>query len=284
MVKNQDTTATFKRSSSQQKMNKKTPFISVVISGYNDLELTKSLLASLFKTTCRDFEVLLIDDASPQDLSELKRLFPIRYLRNKVNLGVAKTRNIAAQKAKGEILLSLDNDVKPFGDLISEVYTFFKKHPKILAITGFPGTGAENPAFFAKYKYLRDWSYWHLEVDRKRFYYFRPAIGALRRDVYLELGGYDSRFCRPGMPAIEDLEFSYRLTQKGRIIFNPKMVVGHPFGGLGKLISTYFKRTTLFLEVLKEKRCFTGVATTSGEALTILLAVFSLSSLFLVIF
>lgn len=250
----------------------KHPKISVIISAYNDRDLMEVLLRKLYQTKCRDFEAVVVDDASQEDLSELRKLFPIRYYRNKKNLGAAKTRNIAAEKARGEILLSLDNDVKPLDDLIWEIEQFFKKNPHVVAVTGFPGTGAENPSFFAKYKFLRDWSFWHSEIDHFRFCYFRPAIGAIRRDLFLELGGYDSRYCRPGVPAVEDLEFSYRLALKGKIVFNPKIVVGHPFGGFKNLVRTYFKRTAIYLEILKEKRLFSGVATTKAEAVTVLLA------------
>lgn len=248
------------------------PLISVAISAYNDIDRMRLLLPELFKSKYKNFEVVVIDDASKEDLRPLKKEFPIRYFRNKKNLGVSETRNISVEKAKGEIILSLDNDVKPLSDIIYEVYRFFQKHPGAVAITGFPGTGAENPGFFAKYKYLRDWSYWNLENDKSSFYYFRPAIGAIKRDVFLELGGYDSRFCRPGVPAVEDLEFSYRLARKGKIYYDPKLVVGHPFGGLRKLIDTYFKRSQLFLEIFSEKRAFSGVATTGGEVITLGLA------------
>jgi len=263
----------------------KYPLISVVISAYNDLDLMKVLLKKLYQTKYPHFEVVVVDDASPlEDLSVLKKLFPIRYYRNKKNLGAAETKNIAARKAKGEILLSLDNDVKPLSDIIWETYQFFKKNPKVVAVTGFPGTGAENNKFFAKYKYLRDWAYWHLDHDEDSFFYFRPAIGAIRRKAFLDLKGYDTNFCWPGKPAVEDLEFSYRLSKLGKIVFNPKMVVGHPFGGLRKLIRTYFERTSLFLRILKEKQRFSGVATTKKEVLTIVCAGISAGLFFMALF
>jgi len=253
-------------------MNKKPALVSVVISAYNDVERMKLLLQEIFKTKYKNFEVVVVDDASKQDLSVLRSLFPIRYFRNPKNCGAAETRNIAAAKARGEILLSLDNDVLPLSDLVWKTAKFFERNPYVVAVTGFPGTGVENPSFFAKYKYLRDWAYWHLDLDRWRFCFFRPAIGAIRRSVFLKLGGYDSRYCRPGVPAVEDLEFSYRLAQEGKIVFEPNLVVGHPFGGLKNLVKTYFNRTALFLEILKEYKLFAGVATTPAEAATILLA------------
>lgn len=258
----------------------RSPRISVVISAYNDFPSLRRLLADLFKSKFKSFEVVIVDDASQEDLSKLKEYFPqIRYFRNKINLGVAETRNLGARLAKGKIILSLDNDVVPFGDLIFEVAKFFEKNPKAIAVTGFPGTGAENEHFFAKFKYLRDYSYWYLDSDPGSFYYFRPAIGAIKKEVFLALKGYDGRYCRPGVPAVEDLEFSYRLSVVGKTVFDPKLVVGHPFGGLRKLVKTYFKRTAIFFEILRKNLKFSGVATTGGEAFTIIFSVLSLASI-----
>ena len=255
------------------------PEISVVIASYNDFYNLFLLLSELYKSKHKNFEVVIVDDASKENLSLLKKIFPIRYFRNSKNQGAAITRNAAAKKARGDILISLDSDIKPLSDLPLVVHRYMRKHPQTIAMTGFPGTGAENPSFFARYKYLRDWSYWHIELDRSSFCYFRPAIGVIRRDIFLKLGGYDKRYCRPGVPAVEDLDFSYRLAKEGRILFNPAIVVGHPFGGLTKLLKSYFQRTALFFEILKQKRLFSGVATTRAEAITILLAPFTLLSL-----
>jgi GT2 family glycosyltransferase len=259
----------------------KRPDISVVIAAYNDLERLKILLGRLYQTKAKNFEVVVVDDASKEDLKSLTKFFPIRYFRNSKNLGAAETRNLAARKAKGEILLSLDNDVLPQTDLVWQVERFFQKNPFVIAVTGFAGTGVENPTFFAQYKYLRDWAYWYLDLDQSRFCFFRPAIGAIRKDVFLKLKGYDKRYCRPGVPAVEDLEFSYRLAKQGKIVFDPKLVVGHPFGGLKKLVKTYFDRTGLFMEILKEYELFSGVATTPAEAATIILAPLCLGALIL---
>jgi len=246
--------------------------ISVVISAYNNSNLLKLLLTNLYQTKFLDFEVIIVDDASTEDLSNLASLFPIIYLRNKTNLGVAKTRMIAARKARGEILLSLDSDVIPYGDLLTEVNKFFTSHPQALALSGFAGTAKENTSFFARFKLWRDWSYWNLEADKDSFYWFKTSIGAIKRKTFFELGGYPNYFFKPGVNTFEDLDFSYRLAKKGKIFFDPDLAVGHRYGGLIKLISTYFKRTILFVEILVKKRHFPGVATTSSEAITIILS------------
>lgn len=250
------------------------PRISVIISAYNDAELIERLLKKIFQTSFSDFEVIVVDDASTDSTPEVVKKFPIRYFRNQENRGVAYTRNRAAREARGEILLSFDSDVLPDFDALSEVDLFFRENPEAVALTGFQGTGKENPHFFAKYKYLRDYAYWYLERDPTSFYYFRPAIGAIKRDVFLQLGGYDDKKYKD--PSVEDLEFSYRLARVGKIHFNPKMAVAHPFGSLGKLIRTYFRRTYLFTDILLTNRGFSGVATTSGEAGTIFYAAASL--------
>lgn len=252
------------------------PKISVIISAYNDLDNLRILVPLIFRSRYKNFEVIVVDDASSEDLSILKKCYPLRYFRNQKNLGVAETRMIAARQAQGEILLSLDNDVKPVGDLIYKIYSFFQKNPEAIAVSGFAGTEKENKGFFSRFKYLRDWSYWRQEVDPDSFYWFKTSIGAVKRSIFFEVGGYPPHFFKPGNRTLEDLDFSYRLAKKGKIHFDPGLIVEHPYGGLGYLLRTYFKRTVLFLEILKEKRQFPGVATTQNEALNIILGNFCL--------
>ncbi|MFH0863549.1 MAG: glycosyltransferase family A protein, partial [Candidatus Gottesmanbacteria bacterium] len=243
---------------------------------YNNLKSLNLLLLNLYQTKFNNFEVIVVDDASKEDLSILSKTFPIKYIRNERNLGVAQTRMIGARLAQGEIILSLDNDIIPYGDLLNEIDIFFKKNPEALAVSGFAGTAKENTSFYARFKLWRDWVYWNLERDKDSFYWFKTSIGAIKRQTFFELGGYPDYFFKPGSNTLEDLDFSYRLAQKGKIYFDSKMAVGHRYGGLSKLVTLYFKRTTLFIDYLFHKHRFPGVATTQSEAATIILGAISL--------
>lgn len=260
---------------------KKKPLISVCIPCFNDALSIGLLLDKILDSRFKGFEVLVLDDASTDETEEVMKDFrKVRYIKHLKNTGVGKTRNDLAKAARGEILLYFDADVLPKGDIAKEVADYFKAHPEVDAVTGFPGTGWENSGYFGRYKYWRDYSYWHLERDASSLVYFRPAVGAIKRLVFLESGGFPENYAGA---SIEDLEFSYRLSKIAKTVFDPKMVVLHPFGGFSKLLRTYFTRTYLYAGLLSRMGQFSGVATTPGEATSAVVAFLSVVS-FLLIF
>jgi glycosyltransferase involved in cell wall biosynthesis len=92
--------------------------ITVVIPVYchtadHQVFLTEAL-ESVAAQTFRDFEVVLVDDASPIDIESLVQsaegLTQVRILRNEHNLGHARSRNLGVQAALGTLIAFLDHD------------------------------------------------------------------------------------------------------------------------------------------------------------------------------
>lgn len=244
--------------------------LSIIIPAYNSEKTLGSLLSQLTSTSLKSYEIIVVDDASSDLTSQIAKKFKVRYFKLPQNKGAATARNLGAKKARGKILLFLDADVLPTFDLPKYISNYFKgKENENICITGFPGTRKENTSFSQIYKYWRDWSYWNLDKDPFSFYHFRPAIGAIPKKFFLKAGGYDQKY--PGA-TMEDMEFSYRLAKKGRIIFKKDLLVKHQFGSLFKLTKSYFRRTTFYCCLFLSRRHFTGVAMTNSEATTIFFA------------
>lgn len=185
--------------------------------------------------------------------------------------GAARARNEGVRLARSEVVLLFDSDVLPMNDMVDYVARRKLTHSggPVVATTGFPGTRSENMGFGARYKYWRDFAYWHIENDANSFFHFRPAVGAIRRKIFWEAGGYDESY--PGA-TMEDMEFSYRLAKFGKIVFDKNMVVAHPYGDLLDLVRTYFQRSYYYMELFLKRKQFTGVAMTGHEAYTIIAA------------
>lgn len=298
-------------------MRKKLPYLSVVIPALNSEKTIGSLLVRLFDSKFRDFEIVVVDDASTDRTGQViyefcegvtkvlngksrfsykennvvvgrgdKRLVRqwklgnilFTYHRLSQRSGAARARNEGVRLSRGEIVLLFDSDVLPSSDMIWEKATEFKKNKNLISVTGFPGTVSENMGFGARYKYWRDYAYWYVENDENSFYHFRPAVGAIRRKVFWEAGGYDERY--PGA-TMEDMEFSYRLSKYGKIVFDKDMIVAHPFGDVLDLVRTYFQRSFYYMELFLQRKHFTGVAMTGHEAYTIITAAMMAGVLFL---
>lgn len=88
--------------------------VSFVIPARNEQNTLKHTVASLYNTvgsSC-SFEVIVVDDDSDGELSaHLDRPEQVVYLRNTQRLGVAKSRNIGAREASGDLLVFLDAHV-----------------------------------------------------------------------------------------------------------------------------------------------------------------------------
>lgn len=91
-----------------------TPLISVVIPVYNRSWELQRALKSLACQTMRDFEVIVCDDGSVEDicavLAPFESLIDVSYLRIENSGGPARPRNMAIEKARGEWIAFLDSD------------------------------------------------------------------------------------------------------------------------------------------------------------------------------
>lgn len=90
-----------------------TPIISIVMPAYNAVPYIGETLDSVFQQTFTDYEVIVINDGSPDTVELENALDPhlnrIRYLKQK-NLGAGAARNEGLRAAQGELIAFLDAD------------------------------------------------------------------------------------------------------------------------------------------------------------------------------
>ena len=152
-------------------------------------------------------EVLVLDDGSRDGTSEmLREEFPeVRVVRYDDDAGVAVRRNDAAALARGDVIVSIDDDAvftspRIVADTLADL-----DHPRIAAVAipyidvgGSPEVQQRAPEPNER---------WVTSV-------FRATAYAIRRDALLELGGYDGRIDQFG----EEWELSLRLLDAGYVI------------------------------------------------------------------
>lgn len=98
-------------------VNKK-PLISILIPAYNQPDYTRECLESVFMQTgftIDEVEVIMVDDFSPQDLTNLGMEFETKYPnfhfeRARNNRGMAGNWNYLLQLKKGKYFIFLSND------------------------------------------------------------------------------------------------------------------------------------------------------------------------------
>lgn len=88
--------------------------LSVIIPVYNSEEYLPRLFDCLLSQTCKDFEVLLVDDGSTDSSLQLLEEYATRDPRFKVfhqeNSGVSVARNLGLENARGEVVTFIDSD------------------------------------------------------------------------------------------------------------------------------------------------------------------------------
>ncbi len=88
------------------------PFFSVVIPVYNRAHLLRAALDSVLEQTCKDFEIVIVDDGSeddPQGVVAALNDPRIRLIRQ-ANGGGGKARNTGIDAARGKFVATLDSD------------------------------------------------------------------------------------------------------------------------------------------------------------------------------
>jgi glycosyltransferase involved in cell wall biosynthesis len=88
--------------------------VSIIIPFYNNINETLIAIKSVLFQSYKNFEILLIDDASTDSLIKLKEFISIYsnifYYRNFSNMGPSYSRNIGIEKSKGDFIVFLDSD------------------------------------------------------------------------------------------------------------------------------------------------------------------------------
>jgi glycosyltransferase involved in cell wall biosynthesis len=91
------------------------PLVSVIIPTRNRSELLERAIESVLEQTWDNLEIIVVDDASDDDTSNLlaryaEEDYPVRVIRNEQAKGASASRNIAIRNAEGEYIAGLDDD------------------------------------------------------------------------------------------------------------------------------------------------------------------------------
>lgn len=107
------------------------PKVSIIIPAYNIARFISETLNSVFIQTFTDFEVIIINDGSPDTEEFEKALEPylekIVYLKIE-NIGAGAARNFGIEEARGELLAFLDGDDIWFPEYLESQIAFLEKN------------------------------------------------------------------------------------------------------------------------------------------------------------
>ena len=211
------------------------PTVSVIVVLYNQAGLTMQCLQSLSRSTGVVFETIVVDNASSDAMPDLlQRVDGARLLVQTENLGFLRAVNLAADYAKGQYVLLLNNDAMVEPTTLASACARLAAEPDAGAVGG-PihlwdgrlqeagsivwndgsclGYGRGDAPQLPQYQFVRD-------VD-----YCSGAFLLVRRALFELLGRFDEVFA----PAYyEESDFCVRLWEHGhRVVYDPAVRIRH---------------------------------------------------------
>ena len=110
------------------------PTISVVIPVFNRAATISTTLQSVFAQNFQDFEIVVVDDASQDDIEAALEPFMrggrLRLIKNPINQGVSAARNTGVRAARGTFIAFLDSDDAWEPEKIERQLEALRRHPR----------------------------------------------------------------------------------------------------------------------------------------------------------
>ena len=184
--------------------------ISIIIPVYNSSFTLKECLDSIFSSTFKDYEVIVVSGNSTDDSIKIAKQFKIKIIELPENKGPALARNKGFQVAQGDIILFLDSDVILNKNSLSLIIDKFS----LTEVNAIQGIYSHEP----NYKYLATQFYqsylcYYVWPENKK-YATTLVTGcfAIRKEIFNKFGGFDVNIENA---SCEDEKFGYSLIEKG---------------------------------------------------------------------
>ncbi len=203
--------------------------ISIIVPAYNRSEEIDEFLSSFVKQSSKNFEVIVVDDGSTDNLKEVikkyQSVLTLRYFYQE-NKGPGVARNLGMEKAKGDIFVFIDSDCTVPEEYIENL----ERHLNTENFDAFggPDTYREDFSPFLKAINYSMTSFIGTGGTRGTAgksvtkYYPRSFNMGIKREVLQKIGGMNE--LRHG----QDMDFSNRIYKAGfKVKFLPDAFVYH---------------------------------------------------------
>jgi GT2 family glycosyltransferase len=189
--------------------------LSVIVPVHNGADELRCCLQALGASARLPDEIIVVDDASTDSSGDVARQQGARVIRLEgLPHGPAFARNRGAEAARGEVIVFIDADVTVHADTLARADRYLSEVPQIAALFGSYDSNPPARGLVTRYKNLLH-HYTH-QHGRREAFTFWAGCGAIRRDVFAALGGFDEAYTRP---SIEDIELGARLRHAGHSVW-----------------------------------------------------------------
>ena len=214
----------------------------------------RKCLQGVAQSTLSPTEIIVVADGQSDGSWHMGEALGAKVIQLPDTQGPAKARNAGARAAQGDILFFVDADVVLPPDAIRQVAEAFGHDPQLAALFGSYDDQPEEKNFLSQYKNL--FHHYIHQMSQEEASTFWAGCGAIRRRVFLELGGFNEAYRKP---CIEDIELGYRMKQAGhRIRLSKELQVKHlkRWNIRSLLKSDFFDRALPWTQLILRDRSF----------------------------
>jgi glycosyltransferase involved in cell wall biosynthesis len=206
------------------------PLVSVIIPVYNRAQLIGRAIGSVLVQTYRNFEIIVVDDASTDDLAgALSRIAPaqLRRVAHPQNRGAAAARNTGVAAAAGEYVAFLDSDDIWYPQKLAAQVVAMRRQPPDIAgtVCAYDCIRTGRPPRCV----VPGWTSLNFARSQLLGCTCGPGTTLLcRRAVFSEIGPYDEELRR-----LEDWDWLLRLVEGGYRLLGSREVLAWVEVGAG---------------------------------------------------
>lgn len=225
------------------------PILSVLMPVFNSEQFVAEAIDSILNQTFKDFEFLILDDASTDKSFEIIKDFEnkdshIKVYQNEKNLGVVESRNKLIELSQGKYIAWIDSDDIALPNRFEKQIKFLEEHPEIGLVGAYPVIIDENSKKTGK---------WWFETDPQKLkielFFHSPFLSSsiVIRKSALPQNYYDSRF-----PVAEDFDLYSKISENSEIANIHETLVKYRINSKGLSKSNSEKMENLSVQVIKE--------------------------------
>lgn len=182
--------------------------VSIIIPVFNAERYIKKTLESVLNQTYKQIEIILINDGSTDNTTNILDIFQKQDKRIRVfmqkNRGVSYSRNVGIQKAKGKYIVFVDGDDYVDNNIIEELLNLIMETNSDIACMGYV---LHRP----------DQKFYFYNTQKKRIFTRTEGLEQLISGSYIEPGVVAKIFARE---CIIDLSFNQEIKYNEDYLFN----------------------------------------------------------------
>lgn len=201
------------------------PSVAIVMPAYNAAHLLPKTLTAAMEAAevAGGQKVVVVDPGSTDNTTEVAKKLGAQVITLPKRAGPAHARNVGVKEVDSDVVLFIDSDCVAHSDVVTRVQETFRQDPSMVSVTGSYDDTPPERNFASLYMNLRH--HFTHQKARTEGASFWAGCGAVRRETYEQIGGFDAE--QFPMPMIEDIELGLRLKPLGPTKLDPGLQVKH---------------------------------------------------------